>query len=104
MPIKEFCDSEWSESKTKKGWIAFLQNISNKQIVWFVPWLPHVPLLYCCGDELWVPLLGLWGAINYAPLMVARQFAGKQFIPATGELERFEFSYEILEAKEIGQR
>ena len=92
-----------SGSKTNKGWIAFLQNISDKQIVWFVPWLPHVPFLYCCGDKLWVPLLGLWGAISYAPLMVARQFAGNQFIPAIGELEQFEFSYEILEAKEIDQ-
>ena len=35
--------------------------------------------------------------------MVARQFAGKQFIPATGELEQFEFSYEIMEAKGIDQ-
>ena len=50
-----------------------------------------------------MPLLGLWGAISYAPLMVARQFAGKQFILATGELEQFEFSYEIMEAKGIDQ-
>ena len=50
-----------------------------------------------------MPLLGLWGAISYVPLMVARQFAEKQFIPATGELEQFEFSYETLEAKEIDQ-
>ena len=77
-------DSEWSGPRTKKGWITFLQNISDKQIVWFTPWLPHVPLLYRYGDKLWIPLSGLWGAISYAPLMVVRQFAGKQFIPTTG--------------------
>ena len=60
-------------------------------------------MLYCCGDKLWVPLPGLWGAIGYAPLMVARQFVGKQFIPATRELEQLEFSYKIVEAKKIDQ-
>ena len=56
LPIKEFCDSEWLGPKTKKGWIAFLQNIYDKQILWFAPWMPHVPLLYRCGDKLWIPL------------------------------------------------
>ena len=46
-------------------------------------------------------LIGIVGAISYAPLMVARQFAGKQFIPSTRELEQLEFSYEIVEVKEI---
>ena len=46
-------------------------------------------------------LIGIMGAISYAPLMVTRQFAGKQFVPATGELEQLEFSYEIMKAKEI---
>ena len=65
--------------------------------------MPHVPLLYCCGDKFWVPLLGLWGAISYAPLMVTRQFAGKQFVPVTGKLEQLELSYETMGAKEIDQ-
>ena len=66
--------------------------------------MPHVPMLYRYGDKLWVPLPGLWGAISYAPLMVARQFIGKQFIPITGGLEQFEFSYEnAMSVKDIDQ-
>ena len=41
---------------------------------------------------------------QFAPLMVVRQFAGKQFIPTTGELEQLEFSYEdSTMAKDIDQ-
>ena len=32
-PIKEFCESEWSGPKTKEGWIAFLQIVSDTKIV-----------------------------------------------------------------------
>ena len=92
------------KAKDKEWMIAFLQNIFDKQIVWFTPWLPHVLLLYRCGDKLWVPLPGLWGVISYVPLMVVRQFAGKQFIPVTGELEQLEFSYkDSTTTKEIDQ-
>ncbi|MBA0754971.1 hypothetical protein Gogos_020596 [Gossypium gossypioides] len=40
-------------------------------------------ILYRCGDFDWVPLLGIWGAIGYAPLLVLRQYRSRQFIPAT---------------------
>ncbi|MBA0787626.1 hypothetical protein Gotri_027670, partial [Gossypium trilobum] len=40
-----------------------------------------------------VPLLGLWGGVGYAPLMVQRQFASRQFILATGGLAQFEFAF-----------
>ena len=42
-PMKEFCDSEWTEPKTNERWIAFLQKAFDKQIVWLTPWMPHVP-------------------------------------------------------------
>ena len=42
---------------------------------------------------MWVPLLGLWGVISYAPLLVCRQYASEQFIPATQELNQLEFTY-----------
>ena len=42
------------------------------------------------------------GAVGYAPLMVVRQFGGKQFVPATAGLAQLEFSYDDLMApKEI---
>ena len=39
LPVKEFYDSEWSGPKTNERWIAFLQNISDKQIVWLALWM-----------------------------------------------------------------
>ena len=51
-------------------------------------------VLHRCGDKIWVPLLGLWGVINYAPLLVCRQYASEQFIPVTHGLNQLEFAYE----------
>ncbi|MFQ6663239.1 hypothetical protein Gotur_030839, partial [Gossypium turneri] len=30
-----------------------------------------------CGNFYWVPLLGIWGAIGYAPLLVLRQYRSR---------------------------
>ncbi|MFQ6626434.1 hypothetical protein Gotur_005308, partial [Gossypium turneri] len=50
-------------------------------------------ILYRCGDFDWVPLLGIWGAIGYAPLLVLRQYRSRQFILVTQGLAQCEFSY-----------
>ncbi|MBA0854751.1 hypothetical protein Goshw_004481 [Gossypium schwendimanii] len=50
-------------------------------------------ILYRCGDFDWVPLLGIWGAIKYTPLLVLRQYRSRQFIPVTQGLAECEFSY-----------
>ena len=50
-------------------------------------------VLYDCGDKIWVPLLGLWGVINYAPLLVCRQYASEQFIQTIHGLNQLEFTY-----------
>lgn len=50
-------------------------------------------ILYRCGDFDWVPLLGIWGAIGYAPLLVLRQYRSRQFVPTTHGLAQCEFSY-----------
>ena len=42
---------------------------------------------------MWVPLLGLWGVVSYASLLVCRQYAAKQFISATHGLNQLEFAY-----------
>ena len=59
--IEKFCNSEWSGPRTKEQWVAFLEKIFNEQLIWLAPWMLPVPILYRCGDELWVPLLGPWG-------------------------------------------
>ncbi|MFQ6664315.1 hypothetical protein Gotur_031469 [Gossypium turneri] len=40
-------------------------------------------ILYQCGDFVWVPLLGIWGAIGYVPILVLKHYRSKQFIPVT---------------------
>ena len=56
--------------------------------------------------SVWREALGtvawIMGAVSYAPLMVVRQFGGKQFIPATAGLTQLEFSYDDpMASKEI---
>ncbi|KAA3483324.1 golgin subfamily A member 5-like [Gossypium australe] len=35
-------------------------------------------ILYRCGDFDWVPLLGIWGAVGYAPLLVKAVYSTMQ--------------------------
>ena len=53
--------------------------------------MPRESMLYSCEDNLWVPLLGVWGAISYAPLLV--RILSIQFIPTTHGLTSLEFDY-----------
>ncbi|MFQ6653357.1 hypothetical protein Gotur_024794 [Gossypium turneri] len=50
-------------------------------------------ILYRCGDFDWVPLIRIWGAVGYAPLLVLRQYRSRQFVPATQGLAECKFSY-----------
>ena len=55
--------------------------------------MPRESMLYDCGDNLWVPLLVVWGVISYAALLVRRQYLSTQFILATHGLNLLEFDY-----------
>ena len=70
-----------------------LQNLESTDITWKAPWMPRDSMLYGSGDNLWVPLLRVWGAISYAPLLVRRQYLSTQFIHATHGLTSLEFDY-----------
>ncbi|MFQ6662878.1 hypothetical protein Gotur_030582, partial [Gossypium turneri] len=61
-------------------------NLCAEDITWRAPWIRPSILLYKCENQDWVPLLGLWGGVGYAPLMVQRQFASRQFVPVTDGL------------------
>ena len=50
-------------------------------------------MLYGCGNKIWVPLLRLWGVVNYAFILVCRQYASEQFTVVTYELSQLEFAY-----------
>ncbi|MFQ6653029.1 hypothetical protein Gotur_024640 [Gossypium turneri] len=51
------------------------QNLQEEDIEWRAPWLLPDEILYRCGDFDWVPLLGIWGAVGYVPLLVLRQYS-----------------------------
>ncbi|KAE8694017.1 hypothetical protein F3Y22_tig00110788pilonHSYRG00276 [Hibiscus syriacus] len=87
------CRRAESSRFTGKDWVSLFRNLQEHDIVWRVPWLAFVDVLYKCGDSDWVTLLGLWGGVGYAPLMVLRQFGARQFIPATSGLKASEFVY-----------
>ncbi|MBA0634591.1 hypothetical protein Godav_029738 [Gossypium davidsonii] len=40
-------------------------------------------ILHRYGDFDWVHLIGIWGTVRYAPLLVLRQYRSRQFIPMT---------------------
>ncbi|MFQ6657524.1 hypothetical protein Gotur_027160, partial [Gossypium turneri] len=48
------------------------KNLREEDVEWRAPWLLPDEILYQCGDFDWVPLLGIWGAVGYAPLLVLR--------------------------------
>ncbi|KAG8475758.1 hypothetical protein CXB51_032560 [Gossypium anomalum] len=75
------------------GCTQLLNNLRAEDITWRAPWIRPSVLLYKCGGQDWVPLLGLWGGVGYAPLLVQRQFSSRQFIPATEGLAQFEFAF-----------
>ncbi|MBA0645396.1 hypothetical protein Goklo_013506 [Gossypium klotzschianum] len=50
-------------------------------------------ILYRCGNFDWVPLLGIWGAVGYATLLVLKQYRSRQFVPATQGLAQCKFLY-----------
>ncbi|XP_012436294.1 uncharacterized protein LOC105762884 [Gossypium raimondii] len=92
-PLREIAATPRRDDISEEKWLAILQNLQKEDIEWRAPWLLPDEILYRCGNFDWVPLLGIWGDVGYAPLMVLRQYRSRQFIPATQGLAEFEFSY-----------
>ncbi|KAL1151860.1 hypothetical protein V6Z11_A09G069400 [Gossypium hirsutum] len=92
-PLKDIVASTRRVDVPEENWMALLQNLQPKDVEWRAPWMIPGEILYHCGSFDWVPLLGIWGAIGYAPLLVLRQFGLRQFVPATHGLIQSEFAY-----------
>ncbi|MBA0880308.1 hypothetical protein Goshw_015434 [Gossypium schwendimanii] len=84
--------------------MAILQNLQEEDVEWRALWLLLDEILYRCCDFDWVHLLGIWGAVGYAPLLVLRQYRSRQFIPATQGLAECEFSYKVMVIKRRFER
>jgi len=92
-PITKFLEKKWEPDMTQDQWIQKFRNIQSEEIVWRVPWIVPSSFVYKCGDFEWVPLIGIWGGVGYAPLMALRQFECVQFIPVTRNLDDWNFDY-----------
>ncbi|KAG8496418.1 hypothetical protein CXB51_007517 [Gossypium anomalum] len=90
-PLKDITTSFRKVDVPKENWIALLRNLQSGDVEWRAPWMVPGEILYRCGSFDWVPLLGIWGAIGYAPLLVLRQHRLRQFVPATHGLAQSEF-------------
>ncbi|MBA0671417.1 hypothetical protein Goklo_024139, partial [Gossypium klotzschianum] len=73
-PLKEIVATLRRDDIAEEKWMAILQNLQKEDIEWRAPWLLPDEILYRCGNFDWVPLLGIWGAIGYAPFLVLRQY------------------------------
>ncbi|MBA0788299.1 hypothetical protein Gotri_026870, partial [Gossypium trilobum] len=57
---------------SEEKWVAIVQNLRDEDVELRAPWFIPDEILYRCGDFDWVPLLGIWGAVGYASLLVSR--------------------------------
>ncbi|MBA0576240.1 hypothetical protein Golob_000088 [Gossypium lobatum] len=70
-PIEEFLESEWPPNQSIKEWSM---------------------VLIKCDGHLWVPLIGIWGAISYSSLMVLSKYRYDQCVPTIAGLNKVEVS------------
>ncbi|KAG8474361.1 hypothetical protein CXB51_033654 [Gossypium anomalum] len=98
-PLKDVIASSRKVDVLEENWIALLRNLQSKDVEWRAPWMVPGEILYRCGSFDWVPLLGIWGAIGYAPFLVLRQHGLRQFVPATHGLVQSEFVYRRADYK-----
>ncbi|MBA0810899.1 hypothetical protein Gohar_002845 [Gossypium harknessii] len=71
-PLKEIVAIPRRDDISGEKWMAILQNLQEDDIELRAPWMLPNEILYRCGNFNWVPLLGIWGAVSYAPLLVLR--------------------------------
>ncbi|MBA0772817.1 hypothetical protein Gotri_008134 [Gossypium trilobum] len=76
-PLRELAATLRRDNITMEKWVAILQNIKDEDVEWKAPWLVPDEILYRCGDFDWVTLLGIWGAVGYAPLLVLKHYRSR---------------------------
>ncbi|MFQ6636284.1 hypothetical protein Gotur_014092 [Gossypium turneri] len=94
--LKELTATPRRDNITEERWIAILQNLKDEDVEWKAPWMVPDKILYRCGDFDWVPLLGILGAVGYAPLLI--EIIKKEFEKRNLELGR---KIEQLEEEKI---
>ncbi|XP_016669976.1 uncharacterized protein [Gossypium hirsutum] len=92
-PLKEEAAIQRREDISEDKWMEILQNLKEGDIEWRAYWMVPDEIMYRCGEFDWVPLLGIWGATVYTPLLALRQYKSRQFLPMTYGLAQCEFSF-----------
>ncbi|KAL1186073.1 hypothetical protein V6Z11_A01G154700 [Gossypium hirsutum] len=92
-PLKEEAAIQRREDISEEKWMDILQNLKKGDIEWRAYWMVPNEIMYRCGNFDWVPLLGIWGATGYTPLIALRQYKSRQFVPTTYGLAQSEFSF-----------
>ncbi|KAG8502514.1 hypothetical protein CXB51_001100 [Gossypium anomalum] len=92
-PLKEEVAIQMREDISKEKWMEILQNLKEGDIEWRAYWMVPDEIMYRCGNFDWVPLLGIWGATRYTPLLTLRQYKSRQFVLTTHRLAQCEFSF-----------
>ncbi|MBA0613820.1 hypothetical protein Godav_014181 [Gossypium davidsonii] len=87
----------------EEKWMAILQCLQDENIEWRALWIVPDEILYRYGDFDLVPLLGIWGAIGYAPLLVLRQYSQENTQPIEEHLQVIPFKLEIVK-QDFGRR
>ncbi|KAK5785480.1 hypothetical protein PVK06_040071 [Gossypium arboreum] len=91
--LKEEAAIQRREGISEEKWMEILQNLKEGDIEWRAYWMVPDEILYRCGNFDWVPLLGIWGATGYTPLLALRQYKSRQFVSTTYGLAQSEFSF-----------
>ncbi|MBA0785064.1 hypothetical protein Gotri_027475 [Gossypium trilobum] len=73
-PIEEFLETKWPPNQSIEEWFQNLSTLTYQEIEWMAPWMIRSTVLIGCSGHLWVPLIGIWGAISYSSLMVLSQY------------------------------
>ncbi|KAL4377666.1 hypothetical protein GQ457_02G041290 [Hibiscus cannabinus] len=92
-PLQDLASTPRQENIPHQKWMSVLQNLQEKDVIWKASWFFPENIIYRCEGFDWVPLLGIWGASGYVPLLVSRQYRSRQFIPATRGIATCEFAY-----------
>ncbi|MFQ6624007.1 hypothetical protein Gotur_004183 [Gossypium turneri] len=74
----------------EERWMEILRNLRKEDIEWRAHWMLPDEILYRCGTFDWVPLLGIWGAFGYAPLLVLRQYRSRKNAELENKIEQME--------------
>ena len=81
VPLEEVVKKTWPMHQLREQCVDALRTLDSDKVTWKALWFSKRLALYGYEDKLWVLLVGLWGTVSDAPLLVLRQYGSEQFVP-----------------------